>query len=110
MLLAIGLRTVFGAPCCMPPAQAAELQMDAHAHHGEHSDTSGADSQGHAGHGDDPTAKPCCSACGPTLPPEPAVFTALKTVNDAPKPSAIRELATRPPYPAYEATGPPLLI
>ena len=114
VLLAIGLRTVLGAPCCLSPAQAAEISASVdHAHHSEHagentvSDTGG---DSHSGHGDDPSAKPCCSACGPTLPPEIAQFSARGIIRDLPAPMPIRALETRPPFPAYNATGPPLLI
>lgn len=135
VLLAIGLRTVLGAPCCMTPLQAAEMpsahaQMSqSHAEHAIHADHAGhtehaakqdapdhgdhsdhGDRSGHGGHGDDATAKPCCSACGPTLPPELAQLTPPAAVHDVPVPAAIRALETRPPFPAYDATGPPLLI
>ncbi|MHA7818909.1 MAG: hypothetical protein ACX930_04605 [Erythrobacter sp.] len=63
---------------------------------------------GHSGHGEDhPTAKPCCSACGPTLPADPVGFAAREKVRGAPAEVRIRTLATRPPFPAYDATGPP---
>ncbi len=51
----------------------------------------------------------CCSACGPTLPPQLAQFGPLgERAQEAMMPP-IRALATRPPFPAYEARGPPLL-
>ncbi|KWV90604.1 hypothetical protein AUC45_15400 [Erythrobacter sp. YT30] len=118
MLLAIGLRTALGAPCCapLPQMEAAALASDhgahsIHAHaladagdHAEHAN-------GHVnGHGDDPSANSCCSACGPTIPPEPGQFAAAALIREIPEPAPIRALATRPSYPAYEATGPPLLI
>ncbi len=111
MLLAIGLRTVLGAPCCLAPAQAAEVSgvLD-HAHHADHSDVSISTDDPHSGHADDPSAKPCCSACGPTLPPEMTPFAARSIIRDLPAPMPIRALETRPPFPAYDATGPPLLI
>ncbi|MDJ0641494.1 MAG: hypothetical protein QNJ15_01640, partial [Erythrobacter sp.] len=36
LLVAIGLRTVLGAPCCVDPASAAHaIESVGHAHHGE---------------------------------------------------------------------------
>ncbi|MFU7527973.1 hypothetical protein [Qipengyuania sp. ASV99] len=120
LLLSIGLRTVFGAPCCMSPVQAAEhaplAQVSAEKSHRAHlADLRGPDAQageaeGHAGHGDNPTAKPCCSACGPTLPSEPVLFTKRAVLLEMPPPAAVRALVTHPTFTAYEATGPPLLI
>lgn len=122
MLAAIGLRSVLGAPCCAFVTQAVEAQAveaqaveaqagqhdGTHADHAEHAEH--AQNSGHSGHGDDPSANPCCSACGPTLPPEPAQLLARSLLVEKPAPSPIRRLATRPPFPAYEARGPPLLI
>ena len=34
VLFAIGLRTVFGAPCCLPPVEEAQMEHADHAHHG----------------------------------------------------------------------------
>lgn len=117
LLLAIGLRTVFGAPCCLPPVEAAPMEQgvdhSAHAHHDmaeQNGGDPGGDAEGHSGHGDDPSANPCCSACGPTLPSEPTSFTLRDPVREVPAPAPIRELATRPPFPAYDARGPPRLI
>ncbi|MEL7199245.1 MAG: hypothetical protein AAGL10_13100 [Pseudomonadota bacterium] len=110
MLLAIGLRTALGAPCCAPLTQVhaveATANHDGHTHHA-HAPT---DIGGHEGHGDDPSSNSCCSACGPTIPPEPSQFAAASMLRETPEPVSIRALTTRPPYPAYEATGPPLLI
>ena len=104
LLVAIGLRTVLGAPCCIDPASAAHaIESAGHSHH---ANESGND---HSDHGDDPAANPCCSACGPTLPPEPAHIAVIVAPRVLPEPAPIRSLATRPPYPAYNATGPPRL-
>ena len=120
LLAAIMLRVAIGAPCCWSGGAHAEpaqrsvqtshvtAQNDAaHDHsgpaqHGEHGE--------HGEHGDDPTAKPCCSACGPTLPADPVTLLARANVASLIEPKPIRELVTRPPFPAYEATGPPALI
>ncbi|MCK0128768.1 hypothetical protein [Erythrobacter sp. F6033] len=112
MLMAIAVRTVLGAPCCLDMAQAAPVEAHAAGEsHNHHTDApENAPQDAHSGHSDSNTAKPCCSACGPTLPPEPAQFTAATAPREVPQPAPIRALATRPPYPAYEATGPPLLI
>ncbi|MEM7667280.1 MAG: hypothetical protein AAF250_15605 [Pseudomonadota bacterium] len=112
LLVSLGLRTVLGAPCCMDGGGHAQVsEAAAHADHTLH-DTAlgGHDDADHSEHGDSPTANPCCSACGPTLPPEPICIALISPPQAAPEPEAIRELATRPPYPAYDATGPPLLI
>ncbi len=110
MLLAIGLRTVFGAPCCMEVGLAPEAApMVAHGEHDAHDADSGTAGP-HGGHGDDPSANPCCSACGPTLPSEPTTFANRTAPRTLPAPAPIRALATRPPFPAYEATGPPLRV
>lgn len=104
LLVAIGLRTVLGAPCCVDPASAALVIENAgHAHHSEE------EGHDHSEHGEGASVNPCCSACGPTLPPEPALIALVRTPRALPEPAAIRALATRPPYPAYDATGPPLL-
>ncbi|MBV7259591.1 hypothetical protein [Erythrobacter crassostreae] len=108
MLMAIAVRTVFGAPCCLDMAQAAPAQFEAAAESHDHHDA--ASEGAHSGHSDSNSANPCCSACGPTLPPETAQFTVAVAPRGLPQPAPIRALATRPPYPAYEATGPPLLI
>ena len=120
LLVAIGVRSVVGAPCCVAIAQATEAAASeaaaadaaanghaAHdAHHSDH-----ASHGGHAGHSsDDPSANPCCSACGPTLPSEPAQLASPSEARDMPQAAPIRALATRPPFPAYDARGPPLLI
>ncbi len=119
LLVSIGLRTVFGAPCCfneealakVPGIELAAQGHSSHAEHAEHSDVS-QDSHGDHGdgHGDDSTAKPCCSACGPTLPADPVLIAIAKPATSLPEPEAIRALATRPPFPAYDATGPPLQV
>ncbi|MEL7189241.1 MAG: hypothetical protein AAGK17_06775 [Pseudomonadota bacterium] len=114
MLAAFMLRTLLGAPCCADTALAAMQDVDAahaemvtdhsmHANHSSHANH-------HAGHDPDSTANPCCSACGPTLPPDPALIALHKTTPALPQPAPVRALATRPPFPAYDATGPPLLI
>ena len=110
LLVAIGLRSVLGAPCCAFVEQAnmaQETHLADHTHHEGHEDAA---QSGHKGHGDDPSANPCCSACGPTLPPEPTVMGNVSLVASAPVAEPIRQLATRPPFPAYEARGPPLRI
>lgn len=115
LLLAIGLRTVLGAPCCMDGSghasasgQVAAAEHIAHAGHGsEDANRSNAD---HSGHGDGPSANPCCSACGPTLASDPVQFAVLAAPRILPEPAPVRSLATRPPFPAYDATGPPLRI
>ncbi|MEL6529496.1 MAG: hypothetical protein AAFQ27_06010 [Pseudomonadota bacterium] len=104
LLLAIGLRTVLGAPCCMDGgvhAQASASNAE-HQHHAAESDS-------HSEHGDTNSANPCCSACGPTLPSEPAQFAPVEIPGAVVESARFRALATRPPYPAYEATGPPFL-
>ncbi len=106
LLLAIGLRTVLGAPCCMDGGVHGQAQIES-AEHAEHAQHVALDDE-HSDHGDSPAANPCCSACGPTLPPEPVQFALITAPRVLPTPDAIRALATRPPYPAYEATGPPL--
>ncbi|MEM6856616.1 MAG: hypothetical protein AAF559_02005 [Pseudomonadota bacterium] len=123
LLAAITLRMIVGAPCCMEPVSAASHSLDAaahshHAHHGHHagdeahqSDTHasshGGYEGGHEGHGGDNTANPCCSACGPTLPADPVQFAASSAPKSVPEPTPVRALATRPPFPAYDARGPP---
>ncbi|MEM9502193.1 MAG: hypothetical protein AAF941_10170 [Pseudomonadota bacterium] len=111
LIVAIGLRTVLGAPCCMDGLGHAQVSdANAHSEHHLHKAalTEGAGHE-HSEHGDSPTANPCCSACGPTLAPKPAQIALINTPRILPQPTAIRALATRPPFPAYEATGPPLL-
>ncbi len=118
LLLAIGVRVIVGAPCCLPPAEAAQMDHGAQAHHDMHDDMAvdegerlvGNDAGHGDGHGDDPSANPCCSACGPTLPSEPVLFASRAIMREVPAATAIRVLATRPPFPAYEARGPPLLV
>ncbi|MEM6475861.1 MAG: DUF2946 family protein [Pseudomonadota bacterium] len=117
LLLAIGLRSALGAPCCVDRAVAADgvadsvaMAADSHHTHDAHHGHDGEGGDHHSEHGDSPTANPCCSACGPTLPAEPVSFALTEAKRLAPEAKAIRALATRPPYPAYEATGPPLLI
>jgi Protein of unknown function (DUF2946) len=113
LLIVIGIRSVLGAPCCVFVAQANEADQVQHADHVQHDAHDHADDaaqSGHQGHGDDPSANPCCTACGPTLPPEPTVIGAIAMVAAAPQAEPIRKLETRPPFPAYEARGPPLLI
>lgn len=106
LLLAIGLRVTLGAPCCMEPlpVQPQTIEMADPHHHPEHAP------ELHDKHGDDPSANPCCSACGPTLPPDPALIASGTAPLSLSAPAPIRELATRPPFPAYDATGPPLRI
>lgn len=125
MLVAIGLRSVLGAPCCAFIEQARAVSVEHHAHKGQahhsaqdhvdhstgHSGHTGHNNDGgHSGHGDDPSANPCCSACGPTLPPEPTAIAKASLIVQTPEPAPIRAFATRPPFPFYEARGPPLLI
>lgn len=114
MLMAIAVRTVFGAPCCLDMAQAAPVTAQAdhadHANPDEAKPKAKAERGTHDNHTSTNAAGPCCSACGPTLPPETPVLAAAIAARDLPQPAAIRALATRPPYPAYEATGPPFLI
>lgn len=110
LLAALMLRVVAGAPCCMVPLDdGAGVQAGSHAQHAQHHSNDQSDDP-HSGHGEDATAKPCCSACGPTLPPEPVALAKQTISQRGAEPQAIRSLATRPPYPAYDATGPPLLI
>jgi len=136
LLLALALRTALGAPCCieMPHAAAshaaqASIQHAAdhtghgaqtgHAHHyaadatqavKANGSASDAGHDGHEGHGEDPSANPCCSACGPTLPPQIAPLAARSPSRDAPAPAPIRALPKRAPLTAYDARGPPRLI
>ena len=109
LLMAFAVRTVLGAPCCLDSAHAAETNhVEAEAeHHSDHSDH--AQDTEHDSHGDDSAANPCCSACGPTLPTVLAKFTPGAAIKALHAPEAIRSLATRPPFPAYDATGPPFL-
>ncbi|MBD2842260.1 hypothetical protein [Erythrobacter rubeus] len=106
MVLAIAVRSAFGAPCCMEIPQSDQSVAAEHAHHSVNPNNS---DDPHGQHGDNPSANPCCSACGPTLPPESAPFAALAAIRDIPESAPIRALKTRPPFPAYEATGPPFL-
>lgn len=119
LLLAFLVRAALGAPCCLDMSVAdepAQLHHSANAHakhagmDASHGKSAAHEDQGHAGHGDDPAANPCCSACGPTLPPEPGAFLARIALHSPPEPAAIHALPTRPPFPAYEATGPPLTV
>lgn len=117
LLMAVSLRMTFAAPFCMPQMMAGadihaghDHAQHAHMHHGEHGMAdSGVDSgssghEGHEGH------QQCCSACGPSLPPELATLDLRAALREAPTATPIRALATRPPFPAYDARGPPLLI
>ena len=113
MLCAIGIRSVLGAPCCMDVLEAAHSAHAEHGHHAHHGGDKGHLDQGHNGHsdhGDDPTAQPCCSACGPTLPQDPVLLAEVKQPRILPEPAPIRALKTRPPFPAYNATGPPQIV
>jgi len=120
VLIGLAFRSILGAPCCLNiellfQDQPSAVEQSAHAHHqhehhGDQSDHEGSDHDGHGDHGDSPASNPCCSGCGPSLPPEAASFTTLIASRIVPAAEQIRELRTRPPYPAYEATGPPLLI
>jgi len=127
LLVAIGLRTVFGAPCCLAWESAAHAQSadhqthlsdchethadhvghasQHHAHHEEH-----ADDAGHEDHAHSAASNPCCSACGPTLPSDPVLLADRDAISPPLQAVAIRELKTRPPFPAYDARGPPILI
>jgi len=118
VLVAIGMRAVFGAPCCMDMAGVDGGHHAAHAHHGvAHTDhlgdhtgsSTGLQEDGEESAGD-PSANPCCSACSPPLPSNPIEIFARAAPLALPEPTPVRALATRPPYPAYEATGPPALI
>ncbi|MEL6877068.1 MAG: hypothetical protein AAGL68_03100 [Pseudomonadota bacterium] len=116
LLVSIGLRTALGAPCCLnaeafaqtPEIASAAQDHTAHSVHGGHGGASQEAPGGHGGHGDDPTANPCCSACGPTLPIDPVLLALVKPTATLPEPDTIRAFQTRPPFPAYHATGPPL--
>lgn len=44
------------------------------------------------------------------LPSDPVELIARAAPTTLPEPSPVRRLATRPPFPAYEATGPLALI
>lgn len=119
MLMAIGLRAVLGAPCCMTvpgvdgAASGHHHTAHAQAEHVAHEIGHGNDAAGSSEEGQpaaDPSANPCCSACSPPLPSDPVEFTARTAPKALPEPTPVRALATRPPYPAYEATGPPALI
>ncbi len=123
LLLSIGLRTVFGAPCCMAweaAAHAAETPMeiesqdhhDDHAHHDHHAHSGDEPNPGDSSHSHDAHASasnPCCSACGPTLPPETVLLADRAQVKAPTSAIPIRAQQTRPPFPAYDARGPPLL-
>ena len=124
LLLSLGVRTIVGAPCCMDMPGAHNdhhaVETTHHADHSSHDHAAGeahtqrvALDEGHSSHSKhdgDNTANPCCSACGPTLPPELAYLTPPGLARSLPEPTPVRALATRPPYPAYEATGPPALV
>ncbi|MEO0698846.1 MAG: hypothetical protein AAFY81_03910 [Pseudomonadota bacterium] len=119
LLVAIALRMIVGAPCCMDPVSAASHSLDVaaqsdHAHHDDRADRpvspSDTPASGHEGHGGDNTANPCCSACGPTLPVDPVQFAARSAPRSAPEATPVRALATRPPFPAYAARGPPSAV
>ncbi|MEM1196299.1 MAG: hypothetical protein AAGH57_09370 [Pseudomonadota bacterium] len=123
LLVAIGLRTIIGAPCCLEPVNAASAAVgsmahhDHHAHHSQHAHQSahhGSSAKGdhgdhsdHTDHANDPSANSCCSACGPTLPPDPVNLAIRSAPKALPQPAPVRALATRPPFPAYDARGPP---
>jgi uncharacterized protein involved in copper resistance len=128
LLLSIGLRTVFGAPCCMAweaAAHAAEtpMEIESHDHHGHHDHDGHAHHDHHAHHGDEhgssdgthsheahaSASNPCCSACGPTLPPDTILLADRAQIKAPTNAIPIRALQTRPPFPAYDARGPPLL-
>ncbi|MEM7779713.1 MAG: DUF2946 family protein [Pseudomonadota bacterium] len=109
LLVAVSLRMTIAAPVCMPymldiaEADSAHGEHHAdHAHHAHHSDM--------GGHGEDHESHPCCSACGPSLPPEMTEFDARLFIREVPSATQIRALATRPPFPAYDARGPPLQV
>lgn len=114
LLIAISMRAVLGAPCCLYLAKAVGPNQNGHVieagHSGHHDHNQSDHAGGHSEHADDPSANPCCSACGPTLPSDPAQLANVATLRSLPCPTPIRVLATRPPFPAYEATGPPALI
>lgn len=107
VLLSLGMRAFFGAPCCLPMG-ADSPHAQHHAHHG-----AGSEAESPSGDSDapsDPSANPCCSACSPPLPSEPVELTARAAPKFLPEPTPVRSLTTRPPFPAYDATGPPALI
>ncbi|MEM6826795.1 MAG: hypothetical protein AAF553_02520 [Pseudomonadota bacterium] len=109
LLLAIGLRTVFGAPCCIDMnAAGGHHHHAAHAHH-DHSVVGDAGDED-KDNAQDSAANPCCSACGPTLPPDTAPTLARLALRETPVATPILTLATRPPFPAYDATGPPASV
>ncbi|MEL6238732.1 MAG: hypothetical protein AAFQ90_09090 [Pseudomonadota bacterium] len=104
LLVSIGLRMVFGAPCCMEfPSAAHHAQDGHHAHHGAQV----AIPEHHEDNAGDPSANSCCSACGSSLPADPFHIAARTAPKQLPEPAPVRELETRPPFPAYDATGPP---
>ncbi|MEO0464714.1 MAG: hypothetical protein AAF127_16425 [Pseudomonadota bacterium] len=122
LLAALALRMVCGAPCCWEP-NAAHGPTEAashHGHHGHHGHAMAAsvthqspdlaDNSGHPAQHSDNTANPCCSACGPTLPPEPLQLARVAVEGIMPGAAPVRELATRPPFPAYDARGPPSAV
>ncbi|MEL6707478.1 MAG: hypothetical protein AAFP79_04270 [Pseudomonadota bacterium] len=110
VLLSLGMRAFFGAPCCLPMG-ANGPHAGHHAHHAHHGPPSQAETPADdSDPASDPSANPCCSACSPPLPSEPVELIARTAPKSLPEPTPVRSLATRPPFPAYEATGPPTLI
>jgi len=127
LLMAIAMRAIIGAPCCMTVLGMDGGHHGAHAHHAptHHASSNhtahdhgamlaedgeaAASTEGEETAGD-PSANPCCSACSPPLPADPVQLIARSAPRELPEPMPVRALATRPPFPAYEATGPPALI
>lgn len=113
LLLAIGLRALVGAPCCMALPGVESGSHGAHAHHAaqtaihaEPGEPAASDDESPS----DPSANPCCSACSPPLPSHPPEFAARSVPRSVPEPTPVRALATRPPFPAYDARGPPVAV
>lgn len=125
LLMALAVRVAFGAPCCLtfPDNFAGDHadaghEMMAMAAHGEpsHADlahaghTDRADSNGHSGHDGDNTAKPCCSACGPTLPSSDADAFVAAPLPDSHFYPRFAQLPPLAAHRQYNARGPPLVI
>lgn len=118
-LCAVALRTVMGAPCCAPLPQIGAMEASLHSGHAQHDhkiterDTDRHSTNVHKAHGvnhsdhghsnsdhhnhcDDPSANPCCSAYGPTLPPEAMQIAHIAQQSLLPEPDPVRAFATRP--------------
>ena len=114
LLMSIGLRVVFGAPCCWTGAGAEPAALEAPAHssmaHAMHGDDDQAEPSGHEDHGEDNRAKPCCSACGPVLPGEPILFQAATKHLAVFTAQRLRDLTPEQPARPYLARAPPSLV